>query len=78
MRLFGTPSRMQRALLGRVGKEGKREEEMRDKAPAAERGELIPVIEENVGQNAARFEEPAPDSSSLGRILNPIRFDVNN
>ena len=40
--------------------------------------ELNPVIEENAGQNAAGFEEPTPDNSSLGRILNPIRFGVDN
>ena len=82
MSLFSIPSPMLRAALGWANKdgnrEGEREEEVRDKTPAEVGGELIPVIEENVGQNAAKFEEPAPNNSSLGRILNPIRFDVDN
>ena len=69
---------MLQAALGQVSKEGERKEEVRDEAPAEEGGELIPVIKENVGRNAAKFEEPAPENSSLGRILNPICFDVDN
>ena len=51
---------------------------MRDEAPASVGGELDPVIEESVGQNAGKFEEPAPNDSSLDRILNPNRHHVNN
>ena len=69
MSLFGTPSSIVRAALGRVSKEGEREKEVRDEAPAEE---------ENVGRNATDFEEPAPGDSSLSRILNHVRFDMDN
>jgi hypothetical protein len=73
---------MFQAALGRVSKDGNREgeheEEVWDEAPAEVGGELNPVIEENVGRNAAEFEEPVPNDSSLGRILNPIHFGVDN
>ena len=36
------------------------------------------VEEENAGQNAADFEELTPGDSYLSRILNPIRFDLDN
>ena len=36
------------------------------------------VEEENTGQNAADFEELTPGDSYLSRILNPIRFDLDN
>ena len=47
MSLFSTPSRMLRAALGRVSKngngEGECKGEVRDKAPASIAGELDPV-----------------------------------
>ena len=69
MSLFGTPGSMIRAALSRVSEEGEREEEVRDQAPDEE---------ENAGQDAANFEELPPGDSSLSRILNPIRFDLDN
>ena len=51
---------------------------MRDKAPASVGGELDPMIEESVRGNAGKYEEPAPNDSSLGRILNPSRYQDNN
>ena len=69
MSLFGIPSSMLQAALGRVSEEGEHEEEVQDKAPDEE---------ENVGRDAANFEEPAPGDSSLNRILNPVCFDLDN
>ena len=60
---------MIRAALSRVSEEGEREEEVRDQAPDEE---------ENAGQDATNFEELPPGDSSLSRILNPIRFDLDN
>ena len=60
---------MIRTALSRVSEEGEREEEVRDQAPDEE---------ENAGQDAANFEELPPGDSSLSRILNPIRFDLDN
>ena len=82
MSLCSTPGQMLRAALGRVSEdengEGERKEEVRDKAPASVGGELDPVIEESVGQNTGEYEEPAPDNSSLDRILSRSRYQVNN
>ena len=39
---------------------------------------MDPVIEESVGRNADKFEEAAPEDSSLDMILNPSCYDVNN
>ena len=65
MNLFSTPSQMLRAALGRVSEdgngEGEHKEEVRDEAPASVAGELDPVIEECVGGNAGKYEEPVPD-----------------
>ena len=82
MSLFSTPSQMLCAALGRVGEDGngvgEHEEEVWDEASGSVGGELNPVIEETVGGNACELEEPALDNSSLGRILDPNRYQDNN
>ena len=82
MSLFSTPSQMFRAALGRVSEDenrgGDRKEEVRDEAPASVGGELDPVIEESIEGNAGKYEEPAPNDSSLERILNPKRYQDDN
>ena len=82
MSLCSTPGQMLRAAFGRVSEdengEGERKEEVRDKAPASVGGELDPMIEESVGGNAGEYEEPAPNDSSLGRILNPSCYQDDN
>ena len=51
---------------------------MRDDALVSVGGELDPEIEESVEQNTGKYKEPAPDDSSLDRILNPSHYQVNN
>ena len=58
--------------------EGESEEEVRDDALVSVGGELDPEIEESVEQNTGKYKEPAPDDSSLDRILNPSHYQVNN
>ena len=73
MSLFGTPSRMFHASLGRVGEygngEGEHNDEVRDETPSSVGGELDPMLEED-REYAGKFES-APGDTSLGRILDP-------